>query len=126
MKKLFTYALVANFFLMGMASMAQQAPNKIFKDKQVVTISKQSLQDKIKGGWAGQTIGVTFGGPYEFKFLGSMIQDYQKLEWPENAFQHYFDKEPGLYDDIYMDLSFAEGISCVEEKEFSIFAFIKK
>ncbi|MCX6202798.1 MAG: ADP-ribosylglycohydrolase family protein, partial [Bacteroidetes bacterium] len=64
-----------------MASMAQQAPNKIFKDKQLVTISKQSLQDKIKGGWAGQTIGVTFGGPYEFKFLGSMIQDYQKLEW---------------------------------------------
>ena len=110
MKKLFTYALVANFLLMGMASMAQQAPNKIFKDKQVVTISKQSLQDKIKGGWAGQTIGVTFGGPYEFKFLGSMIQDYQKLEWPENAFQHYFDKEPGLYDDIYMDLSFVDVI----------------
>ena len=52
MKKLFTYALLANFLLMGMASMAQQAPNKIFKDKQVVTISKQSLQDKIKGGWA--------------------------------------------------------------------------
>jgi len=110
MKKLFTYALVANFLLMGRSSMAQQASNKVFKDKQIVTISKQSLQDKIKGGWAGQTIGVTFGGPYEFKFLGSMIQDYQKLEWPENAFQHYFDKEPGLYDDIYMDLSFVDVI----------------
>lgn len=41
-----------------------------------VTISKERLLDKIKGGWAGQTIGCTYGGPTEFKFNGTMIQEY--------------------------------------------------
>ena len=29
-----------------------------------ISLSKEALKDKIKGGWAGQTVGVTFGGPY--------------------------------------------------------------
>jgi len=28
-----------------------------------VTLSKNELFDKIKGGWAGQTIGVVYGAP---------------------------------------------------------------
>ena len=28
-----------------------------------VTMSKTTLFDKIKGGWAGQVIGCTYGGP---------------------------------------------------------------
>ena len=28
-----------------------------------VTLSKEVLLDKIKGGWAGQAIGCTYGGP---------------------------------------------------------------
>jgi len=39
------------------------------------SISLNDLKDKIKGGWTGQTIGCTFGGPTEFKFKGTMIQD---------------------------------------------------
>ena len=42
-------------------------------------LTKEELQNKIKGGWAGQTIGVTFGGPYEFRFQGTFIGDYQPL-----------------------------------------------
>ena len=41
--------------------------------QKTITISKDVLKDKIKGGWAGQTIGVTFGGPYEFRFEGTFI-----------------------------------------------------
>jgi hypothetical protein len=33
----------------------------------VFEISLEDLRDKIKGGWAGQTIGCTFGGPTEFE-----------------------------------------------------------
>ncbi|MDP4252199.1 MAG: ADP-ribosylglycohydrolase family protein, partial [Bacteroidota bacterium] len=44
--------------------------------QQTFSISKEKLKDKIKGGWAGQTIGVTFGGPYEFRYNGTFIQDY--------------------------------------------------
>ncbi|MDE7142448.1 MAG: hypothetical protein K2O33_06130 [Muribaculaceae bacterium] len=32
-----------------------------------VSLSREQLLDKIKGGWAGQTIGSTYGGPTEFK-----------------------------------------------------------
>lgn len=31
-----------------------------------VTMSKVQLENKIKGGWAGQTIGVSFGSYTEF------------------------------------------------------------
>ena len=46
-----------------------------------IVLSKQTLQDKIKGGWAGQTIGVTFGGPMEFRYNGTMIDAYQPVPW---------------------------------------------
>ncbi|CAL1519523.1 ADP-ribosylglycohydrolase family protein [Chitinophaga sp. MM2321] len=71
-------------------------------------ISKTALQDKIKGGWAGQTIGVTFGGPYEFQYNGTFIQDYQPLEWHEGYVKHVMANNPGLYDDLYMDLTFVD------------------
>ena len=43
-----------------------------------VRLSTDRLRDKIKGGWAGQTIGVTFGGPTEFRYRGTMIGDGTK------------------------------------------------
>ena len=46
-----------------------------------VTIPTDVLRDKIKGGWAGQTIGVTFGGPTEFRYNGTMIPDYTPIAW---------------------------------------------
>lgn len=73
-----------------------------------VTISKESLMDKIKGGWAGQAIGCTYGGPTEFRYSGTMINSNINIEWPEHSLKNYFDRSPGLYDDIYMDLTFVE------------------
>ncbi|MDX2049279.1 MAG: ADP-ribosylglycohydrolase family protein [Chitinophagaceae bacterium] len=71
-------------------------------------ISAEGLKDKIKGGWAGQTIGVTLGGPYEFRFNGTFIQDYQPLEWYDGYLKKTMTNNPGLYDDIYMDLTFVD------------------
>ncbi|MCG2462499.1 ADP-ribosylglycohydrolase family protein [Flavobacteriaceae bacterium F89] len=73
-----------------------------------ITITKKELLNKVKGGWAGQTIGVTFGGPYEFRYNGTMIQDYVQLEWNDDQVSWYFDNAPGLYDDLYMDLTFVD------------------
>jgi hypothetical protein len=73
-----------------------------------ITISKQTLEDKIKGGWAGQTIGVTFGGPYEFRYNGTFIGDYQPLNWHDGYLKNTMINNPGLYDDLYMDLTFVE------------------
>ena len=71
-----------------------------------IAISKDTLRDKIKGGWAGQTIGCTYGGPTEFKFKGSLIRDYIKIEWHDDYVKWCFDNGPGLYDDVYMDICF--------------------
>ena len=83
------------------------------KPKDEVKMSKEVLMDKIKGAWAGQTIGCTYGGPTEFRYSGTMINDNIPIEWPDHYIKWYFDNFPGLYDDVYMDLTFVE----VFEKE---------
>jgi hypothetical protein len=70
------------------------------------SMGKQELQDKIKGGWAGQTIGVVYGAPVEFKYQGSIIDEYQNIPWREGYVKYWWDKKPGLFDDIYTDLNF--------------------
>ena len=80
---------------------------------QNISMSKAVLKDKIKGGWAGQTIGVTFGGPMEFRYNGTMINSYQPIPWYDGYLKNTMINNPGLYDDLYMDLTFVE----VFEKE---------
>ena len=64
-------------------------------------ITRQILEDKIKGGWAGQMIGVSYGAPTEFKVKGEINEG--NLTWsPErvsNAIQQ---------DDLYVEMTFAE------------------
>jgi hypothetical protein len=83
------------------------AINFAFAQK-IILIDKNVLKDKIKGGWAGQTIGVTFGGPYEFRFQGTFIGDYQPLVWNDSLVKHNMLYNAGLYDDLYMDLTFVD------------------
>lgn len=71
-------------------------------------LSMDDLRDKIKGGWAAQTIGVTFGGPTEFQYNGTFMYDNHPIPWYDGYLLETFEKSPGLYDDIYMDLSFVE------------------
>ncbi|QDK82245.1 ADP-ribosylglycohydrolase family protein [Spirosoma sp. KCTC 42546] len=73
-----------------------------------VTLSKNTIQDKIKGGWAGQVIGCTFGGPTEFRFTGTMINAYQPIPWYDGYIKKTMTDIPGLYDDLYMDLTFVD------------------
>lgn len=73
-----------------------------------ITISKKDLLDKIKGGWAGQVIGCTYGGPTEFQWNGTMIGDQVPIPWDETRILWYYENQPGLYDDVYMDLTFVD------------------
>lgn len=73
-----------------------------------LTLTKAELKDKIRGGWAGQTIGCTYGGPTEFKFKGTLIQDYQPIVWHDHYIKETFELDPGLYDDVYIDITFVE------------------
>src|SRR6266849_4552520 len=93
--------IIALLLLVGLQALAQTStiPKRI-------TFTKEQLRDKIMGGWAGQTIAVAFGGPYEFRFEGTFIQDYQPLLWYDGYLKNTMINNPGLYDDLYMDLTF--------------------
>ncbi|MBL7841502.1 MAG: ADP-ribosylglycohydrolase family protein [Cyclobacteriaceae bacterium] len=81
--------------------------------QEFMTVKATDLQNKIKGGWAGQTIGVTYGAPVEFRYQGTMINDYQKLNWYDGLLKKSMVEWPGIYDDLYLDITFVE----VFEKE---------
>ncbi len=77
-------------------------------EAKTVEMNKAVLLDKVKGGWAGQAIGVTFGGPTEFRYLSRIIPDSVELRWDNELVTYFYDEFPGLYDDIYMDLTFVD------------------
>ncbi len=111
-------------FLLAACCCAACAP----KQPTEVTLSKEALLNKIKGGWAGQTIGVVFGAPTEFKFTGTTIQDYQPIPWGEGYVKYWWDKKPGLFDDVYNDLTFVEafeqmGLDCSADSLALRFAY---
>jgi hypothetical protein len=92
-----------------------------------VSLTTEVLRDKIKGGWSGQTIGVTFGGPTEFRYRGTMIDDYTPIAWYDGLLKESFEKSPGLYDDIYVDLTFVnviekQGVDAPAERFAEAFA----
>src|SRR5689334_5013137 len=103
-------------FSLTLLTLSAQAQTKTTSKKEaakpaagkILTLSKATLKDKIKGGWAGQTIGVTFGGPTEFRFNGTMINDYVPIAWYDGYLEKTMRNNPGLYDDIYMDLTFVD------------------
>jgi hypothetical protein len=47
-------------------------------------------------------------GPYEFQFNGTFIGDYQSLKWYDGYLKNTMINNPGLYDDLYMDLTFVD------------------
>ncbi len=65
------------------------------------TMSRKTLADKIRGGWAGQMIGVAYGAPTEFKSNGK-IND-AKLEWAPGRVENAIHQ-----DDLYVEMTFAE------------------
>lgn len=59
------------------------------------------LEDKIRGGWAGQMIGVSYGAPTEFRSNGKIIEG--KLPWTPERVTNSIKQ-----DDLYVEMTFAE------------------
>ncbi len=69
------------------------------KNKDLQSISVETLKDKIAGGWAGKMLGVTYGAPTEFHALGKTFED--PINWtPADV------KGSIWQDDIYVQLTF--------------------
>ena len=56
-----------------------------------LTLSKDALFDKVKGAWAGQVIGCTYGGPTEFRYLSTMIPDSIVMPWGPGEIKKWYD-----------------------------------
>ena len=67
-----------------------------FKKNEKRILSEQVLKDKVKGAWAGQTLGCSYGGPTEFKFLGTIIQDYIPIPWDKHTVKNWYDTFPAF------------------------------
>jgi hypothetical protein len=106
MYKNFLRPFVFIFLATMIISCGQEKSTNDILSAESFKISKEKLHDKIKGGWAGQTIGVVYGAPVEFKYQGSLIPEYHIIPWHENYVKYWWDKKPGLFDDIYTDLQF--------------------
>ena len=101
----FGFVAILSLILMsacGNIGTEQKIPSKL-------KLTPEELMNKIKGGWAGQTIGVTYGGPTEFRYQSKTIPDDVQVPWGDADYVlNTMTKSPGLYDDIYMDLTFVE------------------
>lgn len=93
------------FVILLLAGCSESVQTLLPKD---FSLSEAVLKDKIRGGWAGQVIGCSYGGPTEFKYRGTMINDYHNMIWYDDYILETFSADPGLYDDVYMDLTFVE------------------
>ena len=73
---------------------------------QTERISRAALEDKIRGGWAGQMIGVSYGAPTEFRSNAKINE--AELKW-----------EPGMVensihqDDLYVEMTFSKVMDLV-------------
>jgi hypothetical protein len=106
--KTLLFSLTLFFFFVGCQNQQKENVSTFYADGEILTISKKVLQDKIKGGWAGQVIGCTYGGPTEFQWNGTMIGDHVPIPWDGTRMLWYYENAPGLYDDVYMDLTFVD------------------
>jgi hypothetical protein len=64
-------------------------------------MSRAVLEDKVRGGWAGQMIGVAFGAPTEFQSNGKILEG--DLKWTPGMIANTIHQ-----DDLYVEMTFAE------------------
>ncbi len=83
-------------------------------------MSRAVLEDKIRGGWAGQVIGVSYGAPTEFKSNGRINE--AKIKWSPEMVSNAIHQ-----DDLYVEMTFAEvmdrlGLDATTEQYGDMFA----
>jgi ADP-ribosylglycohydrolase len=69
------------------------------------TVSLSVFEDKVRGGWAAQMIGVSYGAPTEFRSNGKIIEDnlHDYQNWTPQRIENAIGQ-----DDLYVDMTFAE------------------
>lgn len=71
----------------------------VVEAQHIITLSKEKVEDKVKGAWAGKMIGVMYGREMEFKATGVMYTG--EIAWTPQMVEKSL-----LEDDIYGQLNF--------------------
>jgi len=64
-------------------------------------ISVAEFRDRMAGAWIGQSVGVTYGAPTEFKAKGRILEDGELPAWSPEAVNGTFSQ-----DDLYVEMTF--------------------
>ena len=92
--------LIKNISAIFLVSICSQTANA-----ERISISLAELTDKVRGGWAGQMIGVSYGAPTEFRYLNRMIPEEELPEWQPEMIREALNQ-----DDLYVDITFAAAL----------------
>jgi hypothetical protein len=96
--RIFAYGVLILILSAGLCVGAEKGGKKDGGD--VRTLSLEELEDKVRGGWAGQMIGVTYGAPTEFRFRGKINE--KPRDWKPEELKGALDQ-----DDLYVEMTFA-------------------
>ena len=69
----------------------------------LLVMSLDELRDRIRGGWVGQMIGVSFGFPTEFAYREKIVPANKLPQWQPEMI-----REALKQDDLYVDITFAQ------------------
>lgn len=67
------------------------------------TIPISEFRDRMEGAWLGQSIGVAYGWPTEFKWCGSIVPDEKMPKWKPGLINETF-----AQDDLYVEMTFVD------------------
>ncbi len=82
------------------------------KSLETSRLSFFEYEDKLMGAWAGKMIGVSYSAPYEFKYLGQMMDEGLIREWSPEFVMNSLEQ-----DDLYVQMTF---LQVIDEKGFQI------
>lgn len=90
--------------LFGAVSAILASPASAAEKPRTVSMPVEEFRDRLRGGWAGQMIGVSYGSIYEFRSLGEPILGplrEWKPEFVSNSIQQ---------DDLYVEMTFLKSL----------------
>ena len=89
---------LAVFAFTAFAPQAQGGGRAPARGSRKLTLAE--LEDKVRGGWAGQMIGVTYGAPTKFEYLQRINKEPR--DWKPEELAGALDQ-----DDLYVEMTFA-------------------
>ncbi len=66
-----------------------------------IRIPMLTYRDKMMAGWIGQMVGVSWGFPVEFQYLGEIIPEKDVPQWQPEMINNAFEQ-----DDLYVEMTF--------------------